>query len=75
MIGYQVIGHYKSLRPEHISSTTISDGAIFATHEEAEEYARPRMHPGYTVKRCQTTHYHNPATGALYTEPADESAA
>ena len=54
MKSFQVIGHYLSLAPEHISSTTISDGTLFRTKHDAERYAAEKMHPGATVKEHES---------------------
>ena len=59
MKGYQVIGHYKTLKKENISSTTISDGCMFIKKNDAIRYATEQMHPGARVKEwdAQTRGY------------------
>lgn len=47
--GFSVSGHYKSLKPEHVNSRTISDGTMFMTMDDAIRYAKEKMYPGARV--------------------------
>jgi len=51
--GYQVSGHYKSIKKPN--SHNSSDGTMFMTRNDAERYAKERIHPGARVTECKKT--------------------
>lgn len=42
-IAYQIVGWYKSMKPENRKSRTISDGVMFSDRKVAEDYAAKNM--------------------------------
>lgn len=61
MKGYQVIGHAKTLAPEHCNSRTLSDGLIFLELAQAKRYAKEEMHPGANIREWENpTYYYDP---------------
>lgn len=42
-VAYQIVGWYKTMKPEYRNNTTISDGALFSDRAVAEKYAADFM--------------------------------